>query len=60
MFQKGDKVSAFGCTGVVKCISNDGHFVEVTFPEAPGTVIFNIDGKLFRWAKEVSLTKILE
>lgn len=58
MFQKGDKVSAFGNTGTVKSISSNGMFVEVTFPECPSSVVFYMDGKLFQWAKEVSLVKV--
>jgi hypothetical protein len=57
-FQKGDTVTAFGNTGTVKLVGVNG-FIEVTFPDCPnGTVVFCSDGKLFRWAKEVSLVKL--
>lgn len=56
-FKVGDKVEAFGNIGTVKNISTNGMFVEVTFPDAPNTIIFTIDGKCHNWNKEPSLKK---
>lgn len=57
-FQKGDIVTAFGNIGTVKNVGVNG-YLEVTFPECPnGSVVFCLDGRLFRWAKEPSLVKV--
>lgn len=56
-FQPGDLVTAFGCNGVVKKLSDNGMFLEVTLEGAPSTIIFDLDGKLFKWAKCPSLEK---
>lgn len=60
MFQVGDKVTAFGCIGVVKQISDNGMFVYVRFNEFDGLVNFNIDGRVTSWHKDVSLKKVVE
>jgi hypothetical protein len=56
-FQKGDIVTAFGNTGEVKSISENG-FVIVKFPEFESTVVFNLDGKLMSWNKDAILKKV--
>lgn len=60
LFQKGNKVSAFGCEGVVDSISSNGLFVIVRFPESRDLVVFNADGKLFKWSKKVDLKNLEE
>lgn len=57
-FVKGDKVTAFGNSGTIKSLSTNGMFVEVTFDDAPNTVIFTIDGKCHSWNKVPCLKKI--
>jgi preprotein translocase subunit YajC len=57
-FQKGDKVIAFGNPGTIKNISSNGMFLEVTFDDAPNTVVFTIDGKVHSWNKLPTLKKI--
>lgn len=57
-FLVGDKVKAFGNIGIVKSISTNGMFLEVTFVEAPNTIIFTIDGKIHSWNKRASLEKV--
>lgn len=54
-FQVGDKVTAFGCKGFVKKLSDNGMFVLVKFPECESLMIFNNDGKLMEWHKKPSL-----
>lgn len=57
-FQKGDKVEAFGCKGIVKGYSVNNLYVEVNFPEFPHSVVsFHPDGKLSQWHKVPSLRK---
>lgn len=56
-FSAGDKVTAFGNEGFVKSVSANG-YLEVSFPEAPATVIFRTDGKLFGWSKVPVLRKL--
>lgn len=58
MFEVGDKVRAFGNTGIVKSISKNGMFLEVKFDKVETTVIFNIDGRMFTWNKNITLKKI--
>jgi hypothetical protein len=60
MFKIGDKVRAFGNRGVVKTISKNEMFVEVKFDKVETTVIFNIDGRVFKWNKYPILKKIKE
>lgn len=57
-FTKGDKVTAFGNEGVVKNISDNGMFLIVKFNDFESTVVFNKDGRLMKWHKEVSLRKL--
>jgi hypothetical protein len=57
-FSPGDAVEAFGNRGVVKRISHNGMFLEVTLEGAPSSVIFHTDGKLFSWSKTPSLRKV--
>lgn len=57
-FKVGDKVTAFGNTGVVKSVATNGMFVEVTFAEAPNTIIFTIDGKVHSWNSVPVLRKL--
>lgn len=58
MFQVGDIVRAFGNKGIVKSISKNGMFLEVKFDKVDTTVIFNIDGRIFGWNKNITLKKI--
>lgn len=58
MFEIGEKVRAFGNSGVVKSLSKNGMFLEVKFNKVDTTVVFNIDGRLFKWNKVPSLKKI--
>lgn len=58
MFEVGDKVRAFGNTGIIKSISKNGMFLEVKFDKVETTIIFNIDGKMFTWNKNITLKKI--
>lgn len=57
-FKASDKVAAFGCNGVVKKISDNGMFLEVVLEGAPTTMLFQLDGKLFKWSKCSSLEKL--
>lgn len=56
IFTPGNKVTAFGNFGKVKSVSNG--FVIVKFDECESTVVFNEDGKLMKWHKEVSLKHV--
>lgn len=56
-FQKGDKVTAFGNIGEVKSVGPNG-YLTVKFDDFESTVVFHTDGKLMKWNKNVSLTKI--
>lgn len=58
MFEVGDKVRAFGNIGIIKSISKNGMFLEVKFDKVETTVIFNIDGRMFTWNKNITLKKI--
>lgn len=58
MFQVGDKVTAFGNQGVVHSISSNGMFVNVKFKDFDSLVVFNIDGRLFKWNKKPTLKKV--
>lgn len=58
MFEVGDKVRAFGNIGIIKSISKNGMFLEVKFDKVETTIIFNIDGKMFTWNKNITLKKI--
>jgi hypothetical protein len=58
-FKVGDIVTAFGNKGVVVSLSKDGSFVNVKFKECEfSSVVFNSDGKLFRWNKKPALKKV--
>jgi hypothetical protein len=58
MFEIGDKVVAFGNEGVVHSISSNGMFLHVKFKEFESLVVFNIDGRLFKWNKKPTLKKV--
>lgn len=58
MFQVGDRVRAFGNIGVIKSISKNGMFLEVKFDKVETTIVFNIDGRIFGWNKNITLKKI--
>ena len=58
MFEIGDKVAAFGNRGYIKSISVNGMFLNVKFDDCDNLVVFNIDGKIFRWNKKPALKKI--
>jgi hypothetical protein len=57
-FKVGDRVRAFGNVGVVKSISTNGMFLEVIFDKVEHTVVFLIDGRIFRWNKRPVLKKV--
>jgi len=54
----GDKVQAFGNIEVVKRISESGDHFIVKFDDCDDLMVFYLDGRLFRWNKEPSLTKV--
>lgn len=56
----GDKVQAFGNTGVIKRLSDNGLFLIVKFDNVEDLVVFYTDGKLFKWNKEAILKKAEE
>lgn len=56
-FSQGDIVTAFGNRGIVKSISDNGYVI-VKFDDFESTVVFNLDGRLMKWHKEVSLKHV--
>jgi len=54
----GDKVQAFGNTGVIKRISESGLHLIVKFDNVDDLVVFYLDGRLFKWNNEPVLTKV--
>lgn len=58
MFKVGDRVAAFGNRGVVHSISINGMFLNVKFNDSDSLVVFNIDGRIFRWNKKPILKKL--
>jgi hypothetical protein len=56
-FRVGDHVSAFGNRGIIKSVSDNGYVI-VKFDDFESTVVFNKDGRLMKWHKEVSLRKV--
>ncbi len=57
-FAPGVSVTAFGCNGVIKRLSDNGMFLLVKFDDCPDLVVFTLEGKLFSWAKEPQLKAI--
>lgn len=57
LFQKGDKVEAFGNIGEIRSVGPEGHLI-VKFEDFESTMVFNNDGKLMKWHKHVSLKKV--
>lgn len=58
MFQMGDRVMAFGSRGNVHSLSSNGLFVMVKFDDFDSLVVFNTDGKMFKWNKKPILKKV--
>lgn len=56
-FQKDDIVEAFGNIGVVQSVGQNG-YLSVKFEDCESLVVFNTNGKLMKWHKNVSLKKI--
>ena len=54
----GDKVQAFGNTGVIKRISESGDHFIVKFDNVEDFVVFYTDGRLFKWNTEAILKKV--
>ena len=58
MFQVGDRVVAFGNRGNVHSLSQNGLFINVKFDDFDSIVVFNTDGKMFKWNKKPILKKV--
>jgi hypothetical protein len=56
-FKVGDKITAFGNAGIIKSLSPNGLFLIVRFTDVDHDVIFNTDGRLFKWNKTPILKK---